>query len=251
MMAEPGSPTTPKGMRMRRWLLPAAVTALLAAGAAGGYLARLPQVNAVWVPVVAALGASLLTTVAVFGVEVLRHFNACEKQRRQERRDAYSKFLAASAQFISLASELDTIRRLAAGIRPQVRIDDPLEWIHRVNRESLQPLLIDAWSAVWLAGSSEAIAAANRMLEATKPAMSTATAEGTAIPWLLRRFLGQPLTKEQEQSFRKALARVGVLRKEFADVARPEMGEPVADLFAAVDRGETQESPAGSQENEG
>jgi len=236
---------------MRRLLLPLVAIALLGAGAAGGYLARLPQVNAVWVPVVAALGASLLTAVAVFGVEVLRQHNASEEQHRQERRDAYSKFLTASAQFITLASELDTIRRLAASLRPQVRIDDPLEWIHRVNRESLQPLLIDAWSAVWLAGSSQAIAAANRVLEATKPAMSTATAEGLAIPWLLRRFLGQPLTKEQEQSFRKALSRVGVLRKEFADVVRRELGEPVADLFGAVDRRETQESPAGSQEDKG
>ena len=159
--------------------------------------------------------------------------------------------MVASAEFITLASELDTIRRLAAGIRPQVRIEDPVEWIHRVNRESFQPLLIDAWSAVWLAGSSQAIAVANRVLEATKPAISTATAESMAIPWLLRRFLGQPLTKEQEQSFWKALARVGILRKEFADVVGREMGEPAADLFAAVDRGEAQESPPGSQENKG
>src|SRR6266568_3344449 len=195
-----------------RWLLAAAAIALLAAGTAGGYLARLPQVDRVWVPVIAALGASLLTAMAVFGVELQREHNARNGQRRQERRDAYSKFLAASALFINLASELDTIRRQAARPRSQVRIDNPAEWIHRVNRESIHPLQVEAYSAVWLSGSSEAIVAANRLVEATLPAMSAATAARNAIPWLLRRLVSGQSTADQERAFRTLLARVGVLR---------------------------------------
>src|SRR5437867_2385096 len=109
-------------MLKRRWVWAAAGVMLLASGAAGGYLAHLPQVNSGWIPVIAALGASLLTTVAVVSVELLRQHNAREGHRSLHRRDAYSRFLFTSAKFINIATEVHTIRRLATGITPAARI---------------------------------------------------------------------------------------------------------------------------------
>jgi hypothetical protein len=205
---------------------------LLAAGAAGGYLAHLPQVNSGWIPVIAALGASLLTTVAVVGVEFLREHDADQELRRQQRRDAYSRFLVATAKFINITSEVHTIRQLV-GKRAVTRIDDPVEFVHRFNSD-IEPLM-NAWSDVWLSGSGEAITAANRLVDATIPAMGMATAKGKALPWIVSAFLGERWSDHQERTFKDSLRKVGVLRKEFAEVARREIGEPTSDLFAGIE----------------
>jgi len=70
-------------------------------------------------------------------------------RQMQERRDAYGRFLAASATFINKATEVRTIRRLATGLMSPTRIKDGVEFVQQFNRE-LEPLL-GAWSAVWLA----------------------------------------------------------------------------------------------------
>lgn len=212
----------------------AAGVMLLAAGAAGGYLARLPSVNSAWIPVIAALGASLLTTAAVLGVELLRQHDAREGHRSQQRRDAYNRFLFASAKFMNIATEVHTIRRLATGITAPARIQDGVEFIRQFNRD-VEPLF-EAWSAVWLVGSAGAIEVANRLVTASIPAMSMATAKGEALPDLIARFFGERWKDQQERDFNDALGNIGRLRKEFAEVARREIGETAADVFTGIAR---------------
>jgi hypothetical protein len=218
---------------MRRVWWVAGGIALLAAGAAGGYLAHLPQANAVWIPVIAALGASLLTTVAVFGVELLREQDAKRSAVGDHRRNAYARFLDASATFMSRASEAHEIRRIATGAMAPASIDNGVEFLQKFNRE-LDPLM-HAWSAVWLSGSSEAIKAANKLIDATTPTMRAASAQGKAVPALVARIVGEKWTEQQERDFLQALRNLGLLRREFANVARREIGEPIADLFAGIE----------------
>lgn len=218
----------------RRWVWVAAGVMLLAAGAAGGYLAHLPQVNSGWIPVIAALGASLLTTVAVVGVELLRQHDAQEGHRSLQRRDAYSRFLFTSAKFINIATEVHTIRRLATGITPAARIKNGVEFIRQFNRDA-EPLF-QAWSEVWLVGSTRAIEVANRLITASMPAMSMAAAKGEALPDLIARLFGERWKDQQERDFNDALGKIGLLRKEFAEVARREIGEPAADVFTGIER---------------
>jgi hypothetical protein len=222
---------------MKRWWFVAGAFVLLVVGAAGGYLAGLPQVNSAWIPVIAALGASLLTTVAVVGVELLRQHDASHSAAQGKRREAYSQFLAASGTFINLATEVHTIRRLATGLLAAARIKDGVEFVKQFDRE-LEPLM-HAWSSVWLSGSGAAIRAANRLMDATTSAMSMASAQGTAVPSLVARFVGERWTEEQERDFHEALRKLGLLRGEFADVVRRELREPSVDLFAGIDRSES------------
>lgn len=215
----------------RLWWVAGAV-ALVAAGLAGGYLARLPQANAGWIPVIAALGASVLTTVALVSVEFLRQHDARAGGAQEKKREAYSRFLAESASFITLASEVHTLRKLGTGVRASVRIGDGLAFIQRFNRD-IEPLL-HAWSSVWLSGSAEAITATNRLIDATTPAMSMASAKGAALPALVANFLGERWTDQQERDFHEALRQVALRRKDFGEIARKEMGEPAGDLFAGI-----------------
>jgi len=219
---------------MRRLSLVAGGIALLVAGAAGGYLAHLPEANAAWIPVIAALGASLLTTVAVFGVELLREYHAKRSAAGDHRRNAYARFLDASATFINRASEAHEIRRIATGAMAPASIKNGVDFLQKFNRE-LDPLM-HAWSAVWLSGSSDAIKAANKLIDATTPTMRAASAQGKAVPALVARIVGEKWTEQQERDFLEALRKIGVLRKEFADVARHEIGEPIADLFGGIER---------------
>jgi hypothetical protein len=174
--------------------------------------------------------------VAVVGVELLRQHDAREGHQSQQRRDAYSRFLFTSAKFINIATEVHTIRRLATGITPAARIKDGVEFIRQFNRD-VEPLF-EAWSAVWLVGSTRAIEVANRVVSASIPAMSMASAKGVALPDLIARLFGERWKDEQERDLNDALGKIGRLRKEFAEVARKEIGEPAADVFTGIERTE-------------
>ena len=61
--------------------------------------------------------------------------------------------------------------------------------------------------------------------------MGSATVRGQARPRFLRSLLGEKWTLEQLAKWEADRRALAVARKEFAEVARYELGSPVADLF--------------------
>jgi hypothetical protein len=69
-------------------------------------------------------------------------------------------------------------------------------------------------------------------------AMGTATRPGSAQSGLARWLRGIKWTDEEDKGYREMLTALGIARKEFAEVARSEIGAEVADLFAGIERAE-------------
>jgi hypothetical protein len=188
--------------------------------------------NSLWIPVIAALGASLLTAIAGFGIEAIRDAKAGIKEAQQRRRDAYVQFMIAAANHILLVSSLREIRKVGTAISLAGLTRDPVAFLREYTRE-LTPLNA-AWTQVWLCGSQEAIAISNRFINATIPASGAATAPGKARPVVLSRFIGEEWTKEQIQEFGEAVQALGLARIEFAEVARRELGEFDVKMLAGI-----------------
>ena len=216
---------------MTRLLLAIGAVALLVLGFAAGALIHI-GVNSLWVPVVAALGASLLTGIFGFGGEALhdRRSGALEAERRCH--DAYVEFLIAASGQIATLSTVRELRKLGTGLKPAVTIDDPVAFLQQFNHESM--MLFAAWTRVWLHGSQEAITIANRFVDAVIPASGAATAQGKARPPLLSRFIGEAWTKEQDKEFHDAVQVLGLTRIEFAKVARRELREADVEMLAGI-----------------
>ena len=111
--------------------------------------------------------------------------------------------------------------------------------LDRFVRET-EPLR-DGWSLVWLYGSQEAITAANKLFTTTTPAMSLATAEGKGRNVVIAAIAGETWTLEQDKEFGEALQKVGLARRDFALVARTELGAGTVDLFSGTDQMATSE----------
>ena len=96
---------------MKRLLLTVGAAALLALGFAAGALVHV-GVNSLWIPVVAALGASLLTGIFGFGGEALRDRRSGAIDAERRRRDACVEFLIAANGQIAMVSTIRELRRL-------------------------------------------------------------------------------------------------------------------------------------------
>ena len=226
------------GAIVNRWWLLLAVAPIAAVGFAAGFLVHVP-VNSLWIPVIAALGASFLTALAGIGVEYVRERSAAHAQEKLQRRDAYERLLMASAQFIELASTIRVLRGLTSGITPSVRVSDSMSLLDRFVRET-HPLR-DAWSQVWFYGSREAIMAANQLITTTTPAITLATAGGKGRSPLLALIAGEKWTSEQDKEFGQALQKVGLARMRFGEAARRELGAATVDLLLGTDQTPTAE----------
>jgi hypothetical protein len=217
---------------MRRRLGLVLVVVGLVVGVAIGFFSRLP-LNSIWAPVIAALGASGLTAAAAIGLETTRDRRGALALQRQERREAYGRFLTASADYLMVAGELRQLKALSSGLAAKVHINDPVEFMQRFNERMAQPLT-HAWAGVWLIGTPAAILAANRLVDATLPVNEMAVARGEGRHAALATLQGEKWTEQQQHAFRDAMKAVGLRRKEFAEVARKEMGGDVVDLFGGL-----------------
>jgi hypothetical protein len=188
--------------------------------------------NSLWIPVIAALGASLLTGIAGFGSEAIRDGRKHQREAERRRRDAYVEFLIAANGQIAMVSTIRELRKMGTGLKPTVTIDDPLAFLQQFNRESM--VLFAAWTRVWLHGSQDAIIISNSFVDAVIPAAGAATAQGKARPMMLSRLLGEAWTKEQEKEFGDALRKLGLIRIEFAKAARKELRETDVEMLAGV-----------------
>ena len=211
-------------------LLGLLVGALLLLGFVVGALVREPQ-NSLWIPVVAALGASALTTLAAFGVEAYRQQVSAATGRSERRRLAYNGFLVRSAEHISMLQQLRELRRL--GTQPRLKINlDAVQTLREYMRELLP--MFEAWTQVWMVGSQAAIEASNRFIDDTIPTTAAATTKGSARPAVVSWILGEAWTSDQENELKEQLRTLGRQRIQFARLAREELGEDAADILAGI-----------------
>jgi hypothetical protein len=192
-----------------RLLIALVAAALLGLGFTVGALVHVSS-NSLWIPVIAALGASLLTATAGFGIEAFRDAKAASQEAQHRRR--------------------------GSGITLAGITRDPVAFLQQITRE-ITPLNA-AWTKVWLYGSQEAIEIANRFINASIPATSAATAQGKARPALLSRLVGEEWTKEQVKEFGEAGQVLGLARIEFAKVARKELDEADVVILAGIPEAE-------------
>ncbi len=156
--------SNPSGGRIRsltRVLVALVALVFIGLGFVVGALVHVSS-NSLWIPVIAALGASLLTAIAGFGIEALRDARTGAQESVRRRREAYVQFLIASAHHILLLTSLREIRRIASGTGFTIPglTRDPVAFLQEYTRE-LEPLNA-AWTQVWLYGSQEAIEVSNR-----------------------------------------------------------------------------------------
>ncbi len=191
-----------------------------------------------WVPVIAALGASALTGMVAFGLEWWRSKRADKSARAERRSRTYSMLLTRSTVIANLASDLHLTMELRSGLGEGLNVTlgkqkplDPLELTDRL-RADLQPLY-EAWSEVWVVGSKEAIPEANDLVARCGAVMGAATQQGEARSLLLRVIAGEKWTQKQLDQWQEELRGLAEARRRLGVIARREAGVEVADLFAS------------------
>jgi hypothetical protein len=203
------------------------------------------DLNAVWAPVVAALGASLLTMLGTWGLYQLQRRHTSRAAERQGQFAAYLEVLSRSFTFALRASALGDAMRLRSGLGEGLSIAlwhsrplDPLD-LHDWMDKDYRPLT-DAWTQVWAVGTQQAIDAADGVMMACRELMTTAT-DRPVRGWILRAYkglVGEVWTKEQLAKYDSALTKLAEERVAFLKVLRREMGNDVVEL--ALERAERQ-----------
>jgi hypothetical protein len=194
-----------------------------------------------WVPVIAALGASALTGMVAFGMEWWRSNKEGKSALSERRARAYSMLLARSAVIAHFAGDLHAVMEVRSGLREGLDVMlgkqksvDLLELSERV-RADLEPIY-EAWSEVWTVGSQEAIAEANELVAQCGAVVGAATQRGKARPEFLIRIAGEKWTQEQLDQWGEELRSLAQARRRLAVVARREAGVEVAELFTPASR---------------
>jgi hypothetical protein len=189
-----------------------------------------------WIPVIAALGASLLTGASAFGLEWWRTSRTNKAAQAERRVRAYTLLLARSAVILHTANDFHVIMDVRSGFREGVNMLlrtqkplDPLELLERM-RTDLQPLY-EAWSEVWTVGSKEAIAEANDLVARCGAVIGAATQPGEAVPRFLRGFTGEKWTQDQLNQWQEEMRGLAAARKRLGEIARREVGMKPVDLF--------------------
>lgn len=187
----------------------------------------------VWAPVIAAIGASLITGVATFGVAIWQLRRSRREQLQTERRRAYSALLAVSGLIIHSAWMLRLMINFRSGASEALDIAfrlrhpiDPLEVDERL-RKDLVPLY-RAWSDVWTVGSTESIPLANQVVDLAGHVIGLATERDENRGPLTRAVLGEKWTEEKYNVWLEATESLSKARRDLARLARDELGiEPV------------------------
>lgn len=190
--------------------------------------ARKP-VSSLWIPVVAALGASILTAVASLGVTWYSEYLHGIAARRASRRDAYIALYNASVAAALRASALDLTIRVRSGVGESVdvllgkrKVLDPLE-LHDWLMRGWAPVH-EAAGHVMLLGSPAAVELSRQIVLQCATLVQHATSlppTSGAFPRIRQvRRDADWLAKWNEE-----VERLGQLRKEFASLARSEEGE--------------------------
>jgi hypothetical protein len=160
----------------------------------------------IWVPVVAALGFSVLTGLVTFWLSWLqrRHEQRIAAQRAKVA--AYGEFLARSFRIVTRIVAIGTLMGLNSGfqngldvtfgLRKPVGLLELRDWLN----QGFGPL-VDTWSWVWVVGTQEAIDIADRLVRSCSDLIDAAGTPDPNRGWLLRTFQGERWTPTQCQTF--------------------------------------------------
>ncbi len=197
-----------------------------------------------WMIVAAGLGSAALTGLIGLGLFWLQGRRQAKAMLWQSRRSAYSRLLArtgalahtADALRITVESESGVLAgaRGALGIGKPVRAMELAQFLrHDVDG------LYEAWGEVSTSGSPEAVRLGNAAVEAGG-ALVAAASVGTSQPGAPANGATDTIALQDE---RRALSHA---RRRFMELARRELGLPLADLTLSdtVETGEVQQSGA-------
>lgn len=191
----------------------------------------------IWAPVIAALGASVLTTVGLLVRDWLVGRRRQRAERLATRLAAYQALLTQSIVALHAASTLRLTMKVRSGLKERWDLTlrqrkplDPFDLADRLLRD-FQPLFA-AWTSVWAEGTAESIPLANELVERCLALTTMATELGQAGGALKRYLLGQRWTVNQEEAYSQAQMAVGDARRRLAELLRDEGGETAVDLRA-------------------
>jgi hypothetical protein len=215
-------------------------------GAAGGaarearrYCAAMDDV---WAPVVAALGASLLTGGLAFGLDGWRGRREARAARDGRRQSAHVRLLCVSGLFAHTADALRLAIEVRSGLREGLDITtgrrkpvDPFELVD-VLRRDLEPLY-EALSEMWVVGSPEAVHASNAVTYQVQQVVDAATSRNSSDSRLRRMMLGERWSQDERDAYDAELKRLAHARKRLAEIARRECDVEMTDLFASTAEG--------------
>jgi hypothetical protein len=167
----------------------------------------------IWAPVVAALGASLLTGGFTWGASWWAERRRDRAAERREKSTAYHQFISCSLTFSGRMEALRNVMESRSGLKegidgtcsPRRPLDDidVYEWLEK----DFVPIN-NAWSKIQMIGSSEAVDEATQLLNACAELLKVATTPGEA----------------QRQALQAAGRQVIDAREAFIKVARKELG---------------------------
>lgn len=191
----------------------------------------------VWAPVVAALGASVLTALAALGIAAWQARRASRNDLLASRRSAYARLLSVTGIIVHSAWMLRVTQDIRSGLGEGIDVAfrlrkpiDPIEFDTWMRRD-LEPLY-GAWSDVWTVGSEEAISIGNQVVELAGEVLGSATRKGEARGQVATWALGEKWTAQQFDEWFDIVRDLGVARRLLATLARQEIGVDIAELLS-------------------
>lgn len=191
----------------------------------------------IWAPVIAALGASLLTTIGLLA----RDRVLSRRKAKEARLSAYDELVTHSMVVLHTATALRVTMQIRSGLREGIDVAlhhrrplEPLDVADRLSRD-LQPLLA-AWTRVCGVGSRESIPLANDLLDTCIRLITVAMEPGRAGGAVSRYVLGERWTSEQDERLNASHLDVGKARRRLMELRRREGGLEAADLLPVTER---------------
>lgn len=187
------------------------------------------SMTTVWAPVIAALGASLLTGTFTWGVSWWQERKRGHAAEARDKAAAYHELISRSLSLTARAGALRNAMRSRSGVKEGVDVTlrfrrpaDVLE-LHDWLAKDFEPIN-DAWSRIQVVGTEEAVDAATQLLDACADVLGVATSPGKAHGKIATTVIGQSWTDEQQEELLAATRRVVAEREAFIKIARKELG---------------------------
>jgi len=205
----------------------------------------------VWAPVIAALGASLLTGLSGFGLIQWQRWRDDRASTNASKQVAYNELHARAYSFVRRVGTLGLAKQfrsgIAEGVGQAVGQRKPLDvfQLHEWLEADFRPLT-DAYSKVCLIGSQEAVDVANRVLAASSDLIGAAVATGPQQGPVARLIKGEAPTPKQVQAFEAAQTRLYKELEALVTLARREVGS--TSVLLPLARAELEASKGVSEE---
>jgi hypothetical protein len=189
----------------------------------------------IWAPVIAALGASLLTGFFGFGGIWSQQHRLSKAAETQEKSLVYHQLISRSLSFAIRAATLRNVMKTRSGPKEGVDVtfgyrkpSDPLE-LHDWLSKDFDPIN-DAWYKIQIIGTAESVDSATELLDACGDFIGIATTSGAGRGKVATAVKGIAWTTEQEDALQAAIKRVTGCRESFIKIARKELGKDVVVL---------------------